>query len=185
MNVSEFFLFPTYVMKFDLCNHVDSSELIKNYKGDAHHLVTEGTSTYSYGDNLLENYPAIQNKIQECIDLYSKNMGFAQLKIQNSWMNCMTYGSKTVLHRHEGSVISGAYYPKVDDNSAQLVFSSPIKVHRMNDVFYQENPLNTYFNYFPAETDMLYLFPSWLEHETEINQTNERYVLSFNTIAKK
>ena len=32
-----------------------------------------------------------------------------------------------------------------------------------------------------CEQGILYLFPSWLEHYTRENQTNERITLSFNT----
>ena len=34
----------------------------------------------------------------------------------------------------------------------------------------------------PVQEGYLFLFPSWLEHGTNTNTTNERYVISFNTI---
>ena len=44
----------------------------------------------------------------------------------------------------------------------------------------------TDFNYgnstFPAKTGRLLLFPSWLEHYTNPNQTDERITISFNTM---
>ena len=81
----------------------------------------------------------------------------------------------------EGSVVSGAYYPSAPKEAAHLVFHSPISMYRMNDVFEAENDRNTYFNFFPVQESILYIFPSWLQHETEINTVEDRYVLSFNT----
>lgn len=172
--------FPTYVLSFDLSN-LDVSDLINSYEGEDHTLVSSGSSSHSKFSNVLDKFPLIGEKCQECIKTYGQIMKLKKIFISNSWVNKMTQGGKTKLHRHEGSVLSGAFYLKSNDDSAGLVFHSPLKPYRMNDIFYEDNPLDVHTKCVPAQQGMLYLFPSWLEHETEINQSSERYVLSFNT----
>jgi uncharacterized protein (TIGR02466 family) len=181
MNHQDYLLFPTLVMAFDLTGDVDNKQMIDNYKGVDHLLMDGGSSNYDGGGWNMDSYPGLKNTLQQCVDIYAERMNLSDMTISNSWMNSMTPGSKVKPHRHEGSVVSGAYYPKVADGSASLIFHSPISLYRMNDVFKGESELNTYFNYFPARENVLYIFPSWLTHETEVNDTEERYVLSFNT----
>lgn len=181
MEIKELHLFPTLVMGFNLKNDIDATDLLNFYQGIDHDLVRNGTSTYYRDNNILKSFPEVKNKIQECIDIYSEKMSLGKLIICDSWMNRMSLGSKTMPHRHPGSVCSGVYYPKIDDDSASLIFHNPLTPYKMNEIFHEENTLNTYFNYFPPTEGTLFIFPSWLEHETEINNTEERYALSFNT----
>ena len=51
----------------------------------------------------------------------------------------------------------------------------------MYDVFSEPNELNDYYHRLPATQGMLYLFPSWAEHETKVNNADERWCISFNT----
>ena len=168
-------------MAFDLTGEVDNQKLVDSYNGLDHLLLEGGTSNYDGGGWNMDDYPDLRELLQKCVNIYAEQMNLSDMFISNSWMNSMTPGSRVKPHRHEGSVISGAYYPKVADGSASLIFHSPISMYRMNDVFKGETDINTYFNYFPAQENVLYLFPSWLTHETEVNDTEERYVLSFNT----
>jgi hypothetical protein len=48
-------------------------------------------------------------------------------------------------------------------------------------MFENENELNTYHIDCPSEQGILYLFPSYIEHEALPTQAEHRYVLSFNT----
>ena len=42
--------------------------------------------------------------------------------IKNSWMNRVGKGGSVRSHRHEGSVVSGAFYPIADEGSCPLIF---------------------------------------------------------------
>lgn len=182
MKHNEYNLFPTLVVAYDLTGLVDNKKLIEDYNGQKHMLVDgNGTSNYSGGGWNLDHYKGLRETLQECVDLYASKLNLCQTHITNTWMNKMDPGGKVKPHRHEGSVVSGAYYPTAPKEAANLIFHSPISMYRMNDVFIAENDANTYFNFFPVQESILYIFPSWLQHETEINTVEDRYVLSLNT----
>lgn len=180
-------LFPTVIAEFDLSNLLNSNniknELDRYYSNDTDHsLVEEGFSSYNKIDILnTPDFSIVKELFQDCVNQYTNALDLVPVNISNSWFNVMEKSSKTGLHRHEGSICSGAFYPFVKDNSSDLKFHSPLKPYRMNELFLSENHLNTYFHYVPAKENTLYIFPSWLEHETDINQSEKRYVISFNT----
>ena len=182
-------LFPTLVMEFDLSDEmpvknlkelIDNNESVQAYR---HGKIEHGFSSHGCLNHILDesDFAPLKELFQTCVDQYSNNVGMGDLNIIQSWFNVYLQGGKIGAHRHEGSVCSAAFYPYCEDGSASLQFHSPLKPYRMNEIFEQETEYNTYFWKFPAKQNTLYLFPSWLEHETEINLTNERYVISFNT----
>lgn len=181
-------LFPTVAMEFDLSEKLgDCSDMVEKYIGSSHSLMENGSSNYSAAhteklDWLGEERTAqLVQAFQECVDTYARRMNLFPLTILNFWMNSMSHGGRTILHRHEGSVLSAAFYPKVAEGSARLKFHSPLRPYRMNELFEAENDLNTYYHYIEPKDGHLVIFPSWLDHETEINNTDYRYVISFNT----
>lgn len=179
-------LFPTVIGEFDLSTCYDPLQVksfLDSYNTKTHSLVPNGISSYTSGHSLLTEFElnSLNDHFQNCVDSYAEQTSLEPMYISNSWFNKLTKGSRTTLHRHEGSVLSGAFYPYADNDSISLSFRSPLRPHRMNDLFISTNHLNSDFESFPAKVGTLYLFPSWLEHETDINQSNERYVISFNT----
>ena len=88
-------------------------------------------------------------------------------------------------HRHERSVISGAYYPKCEDESAPLIFESPLQPYQMNMNNIRQGPYNQYFLDFNPQPGLLVLFPSWLRHSVPPNRSDKRYTISFNTIRRE
>ena len=123
--------------------------------------------------------------IQNCIDLYCKSAGLEESILGTSWFNIMGKGGQVDKHRHEGSVISGAFYPYVDEDSCPLIFESPLRPLRMNDVFETQNPYSSYFASCKPRTGLLLIFPSWLEHRTDPNTSSKRITVSFNSMRKK
>lgn len=191
MKVEDLQIFPTTIMLFDLSDELDDmDDLISNYQGTPHALIdNNGSSNYGTGSNggasdfLIESGNSkLKRLLQKCVSMYTDQMSLKSCIIVNSWMNHIGQNGSVRQHRHEGSVISGALYPKLDEGSVGLTFHSPIKPYRMNDLFIEENYLNTYYHTVEAKQNHLVLFPSWLEHSTEMNKTENRYVLSFNTV---
>lgn len=185
-------LFPTCVMTFDLKEHPQTSkalEIIDSTILEEHFLLDKGASSF---DDFNKNNAILDNpelfdlrmEIEKCIHQYSMITGLMKIGISNSWFNIMNEGGVVNRHRHEGSVISGAYYIRANQGSSNLFFKSPIQIHKMFDIF---NPdVNTIYNAPEEEMECnegtLILFPSWLEHGTNVNQNNDRTVISFNTI---
>ena len=107
---------------------------------------------------------------------YTNSLELEPCMLSNSWFNRMDSGGSVRMHRHTGSVVSGALYIDAPKNSSPLVFTDPLNNCRMMELSMASN-----FHY---EVDiyegLLVLFPSWLMHET-FPQEEQRTVISFNT----
>jgi uncharacterized protein (TIGR02466 family) len=116
-------------------------------------------------------------------NIFGKNFNLKEkLKLSNIWININRFKDSNMQHTHPFSKISGVFYVKVPNNSGNLVFINP---HRIEHFLTVDN-----FNEFNSETwsftpkeNILYLFPSWLEHRVNMNLSKkERISVSFNLI---
>jgi len=186
--------FPTLISVFDLSEY-DREEkerlmdMVNTTDKGWHYLLDneKGPSSTSASRNFLDQYSLIKlkSKIQECINIYCDESGMADLDITTSWFNVIGAGGKLRSHRHELSVVSGTYYPYCEDNSAFLNFETPLSIYKMNELANRQTAYNTETMSYPVRTDLLVLFPSWLYHYVDTNNTNERISLAFNTELKK
>lgn len=122
-----------------------------------HGLVGDGISSYNYGMPILE-YPELIG-LKTIIQKYLKEYHPKPLKIINSWFNTMNVGDELKIHKHEESIVSGAFYINVGENSVPLIFST---------------------EQVKSKNGLLVLFPSEMEHYTE-PEREQRTVMSFNT----
>jgi len=184
-----FDIFPTLISSFDLKGHdceqtvIDMMENLE--KTSDHALVHGGQSSYITGDEMFLSDKRLVNlwkTIQSCCDTYTEEAGIDYSLISTSWFNRLEKNGSVDAHRHERSVISGAYYPKCENGSAPLKFESPLQSYAMNMNFIKQTRFSTYTEVFMPSDGLLILFPSWLKHSVPPNQSNNRYTLSFNTI---
>jgi hypothetical protein len=125
---------------------------------NSHGLVTKGTSTYNHGIPVLM-YPeltGLKNIIKQYVRIYCSKYDISPLKFINSWFNISQPGNKLKAHKHEESIVSGAFYLS---GKTPLIFP------------------DTLINPYPG---MLVIFSSDLVHYTE-EETEQRIVISFNT----
>ena len=54
-------------------------------------------------------------------------------------------------------------------------------MYRMSEILIEEDLYNCYNQEVPCTQGQLILFPSWLEHYTNDNETDNRITVSFNT----
>ena len=182
MNV--FKLFPTTVIEFDLRGYNNKNWLlnyIENYNAIDHGLINKGKSSYGKDDILFHpQCMGLLNKIQDCIDKYNNYLKLPlPTIISNSWFNIISNQGKVELHHHESAPISGAYYPLLQKDTCNLIFKSPV----YSAVVYYDVPNSSNYQktfQMPIKQDHLYLFPGFLEHQTEVNKGEKRIVLSFN-----
>jgi len=119
-------------------------------------------------------------------------------KITSIWINSNLYKDTNRIHSHPGSAISGVYYVKTPSECGQIIFEHPAGrafesyMESIDALPGRRNEPEEYnsFNSFrtgvkPTE-NTLYLFPSWLMHYVESNQskTEERISISFNIKGK-
>jgi uncharacterized protein (TIGR02466 family) len=189
MNYNIANMFPTPVLKFDFASHKDNAkllELIKTWDTGSHALVSGAQSSYMKSDKHIldhEDLKDLKADFQKAVEVYCDKIGLGNnIKISMSWFNILQKGQSVNLHRHEVSVLSAAYYVKTDKDSAGLNFKSPTDPYRMHEFFVKNTEYNVKNVEVPCEQGALYLFPSWLEHYTNPNQTDERITISFNTM---
>ena len=183
MNVYK--LFPTTVIEFDLRGYPNKNKLLEYMETTHMHNETgviKGKNTYQSNPNFLSNYKFIdlKNIIQKHINTYTQLLGLNHTHITGSWFNIFNKENYIQKHHHGNSIVSGAYYPLLEENSCKLIYSTPL----YSSINFNTNNSTSYnYNTFemPIKQDHLYLFPGWLEHLTEENQSKKRIVLSFNT----
>ena len=123
----------------------------------------------------------IKQRIQSAVDSYTEESGHAPSKLHTLWSNIQQPGSILKEHSHPSSVLSGALYINVDDNSV-------LPVHNPNpyvkfEEFYKSTIYNSYGIDLKVSNGQLLLFPAWLRHgNSSVNHMMNRVVISFNTV---
>lgn len=123
----------------------------------------------------------LRSKIENLVKQMAMELQMPPIVITNSWFNIMGQGDRVKAHRHEVSVISGALYVEAPPGSVGLSFHSPLAQCRMAEVLLGSNEYNTNYHTVDCKEGQLILFPSWLEHSTEVNKSDRRVVVSFNS----
>lgn len=127
-------------------------------KTNTHGLVTNGVSTYNYGMPTLM-YPelnGLRTILEKYVRIYCEKYTIPPLKFINSWFNISQPGNKLKAHKHEESIISGAFY-----------------ISGKTALIFPDKSIAPY-------TGLLVIFSSDLIHYTE-EETEERIIISFNT----
>ena len=185
-------LFPTPVSSFpDFITSKERLQIIKSIKNISHHphdaLGGDGLSShYHFKDGQFSSLLdiSITNRIQNALDEYNIECGYKLSKLMNIWSNIQNSGSRLLEHSHPQSLVSGALYINVGEES-RLYFHNPNPY-----VYFTNRRENTPFTYeyiwIPVHNCELILFPSWLRHGKHdyINEMDERIVVSFNSYTK-
>lgn len=179
-------LFPTAVREYDLSDDPDLrliNDVIGNQVTEPHRLIGWAESSYSTGKNILDHMllKNFKSRLTGYVNEFARELGLKEVRIANSWFNHLAKNQRVLLHRHELSVISGAFYPYADPGSVGLRLHNPTSGLRMNEHIEESNFINQTWCDVECRTGLLILFPSWLEHSTEENTTDVRTTISFNT----
>lgn len=182
---AECWLFPTIINVYNLLDSVDLNKINENIEAEemvnTYHGLFVGGGLRSNSSTFLASAPELKTAIQDCVDLYSEELGLFPCKVTYSWCNIYRNGSTIRPHRHELSLVSGVFYSKVDDASGELVFDNPCQPFKVNEISNRLTEYNRQKFKFNVTAGDLIVFPSWLMHYTENNFSNHRYVVSFDT----
>lgn len=174
-------LFPTKVFIRE-CNLdiIDLEKKCREHKQKNPTVVCSNVGGYQghnfYDSDLLEE---IKKTIPFREDLKFKNLNV------NFWVNVNGYKDWNDLHSHtpyNGVFLSGVFYVKTPENCGNLRLYDPrINICDSLDMRYYNNG-DTYQFYEPKENRLI-IFPSWIQHMVEPNQSNEeRISISFNIL---
>jgi len=99
------------------------------------------------------------------------------------WVNINGTSDFNVAHIHPNCLLSGVFYVKVPKDSGNLVFMNPA----CDTMIYDWKNFKTFNGYnsaslsFTPKENELFMFPSWLKHQVDPNNSKkERVSLSFN-----
>lgn len=104
-----------------------------------------------------------------------------------AWVNISPPGSSNQVHYHANCYFSGVYYVSLDaPQCGSIFFRDPRTASRMMPFpATKQTPFTASEVRMPPEPGRLYIFPGWLEHGVEVNQSDsDRVSISFNVVAR-
>ena len=120
-------------------------------------------------------------------DVPTRYTGINQLELGNWWININGKHDYNLPHDHQNSILSGVYYVSVpDENMGDLVLhrGDNAEFFLTSKVQKEQTMANTSFIPCPIKESMFYLFPSWVKHSVERNESNsERISIAFNFVS--
>ena len=124
----------------------------------------------------------LEKKLQLCFQDYGCD---GHPRIANIWFNINGPGSYNTTHIHTDSFLSGVFYIMCPENSGSIIFERQAQDQYVLGT-YSRNNLDkiaaTHWKYTPKQ-NMLLLFPAWIPHSVEINNSDkERISISFNVV---
>lgn len=116
----------------------------------------------------------------------ARHIGVTDLKVGNFWININGPGNYNILHDHQKSILSGVYYVSVpEDNMGDLVLhrGDTAEYFLTSNVKREPTMSNSFSVSKKPQQEWLYLFPSWIKHHVEANNSNkERISIAFNLV---
>jgi uncharacterized protein (TIGR02466 family) len=104
------------------------------------------------------------------------------MAITGIWANINEPGYSHRVHAHSNNFISGVYYVTAPEQAGGLVFHDPRKQNQvLLPSVVTPSEMNSTVARLPAVEGQALLFPSWLEHYTEKNESpSPRVSIAFN-----
>ena len=168
---------PTWTSKLDNIDNKELSEWILDYKKNNN---SSEISNKGGWQHLIDSQnPICRNlmgSIMEMLRAVKLKPGKKNIKCV-MWANVNGKGDWNMMHNHMPEDISGIYYVKVpDDSHGTLVLKDPRGVYISPQIDQTPNHL-----YIEPEENVLFMFPSFLDHIVFPNKSNEdRISIAFN-----
>ena len=178
----EIFSVPVHIKKLKL----DTKKIIKHCLS-----VKKNTDSVRFSNRggwqsppFVEDLFGLKDEILEFSKEYKKTISYKnKLELANMWININGSKDYNIEHTHPHSVISGAYY--LTSNNSDLVFINPssdfMEYDWSHNVLEKYNKYNSPICVIKPPQNTLLLFPSWLKHRVESNNSKEKRIsISFN-----
>ena len=186
-----FFSTPVWTSKIN--NHFEVNKKIFKYIKNLEENDLIGIQKSNLKGWHSKDFDLNQKEIKEYVNAIGPNLNEAlidmgwdlinqQVKITSMWSIINRSDATNVPHIHSNSFISAAYYVKAPKNCGDIVLQDP----RKEPVYFHPkvinpNKLNTNNVKITPEEGLLILFPSYIHHSVEANNSKEeRVVISFN-----
>ena len=185
-------LFPSSVHLIDIENYdvVKEEALSFIYKEQENNLSSIPKSNrggwqshrrYHQGDNIIKKI--VDTGLSKHSEFY---LDYKKIEYSALWFNINKKGNYNVEHDHPRCDLSGVLWIKTPPNCGRLIFESSYNylsnnhLDSLNEEYKYNTKNYTAFNFNPVEGRML-IFPSYLRHSVEVNESDEdRISVSFN-----
>jgi uncharacterized protein (TIGR02466 family) len=180
-------IFPTFVWECKV-NNIDN-DVIKDYcfnlKENTQGVTISNRGGWHSNELIFPFPPSLTTFFQGLDDLvkeFSIDLNIPTLKLGNIWFNINYQHNYNILHDHQKSILSGVYYVDVPDNNM-----GDLILHRGDNAEFFINSNNSFFSDLTytvkPETSKFVIFPSWLKHHIERNESpKERISIAFNFV---
>jgi len=187
------YLFPTIIYVKDLPNANELNQYLEKHiiewsnrdKG-VNKTNVNGWHSQTDMNHRKEYEPLIRELFQMQDEIIQEEHLDIKSRLGNMWANINYRDGYNLGHIHPNSLFSGAYYVKAQPNSGRLHVMDPrpgaqqVMPNRKKGKLPRELWRDSYYEPVPGR---LIMFPSWLWHKVEPNQSNDiRISVSFNFI---
>lgn len=144
-----------------------------------------------HSGELLMPIPKMLERLFSDITVFSNDVcarytGMKDLMMGNFWININGYHDYNTVHDHQKSILSGVYYVSVPDNNmGDIVFhrNDNAEYYLTSGLNYEQTMANALNCTKPPKESTFYLFPSWVKHSVERNESHkERISIAFNIV---
>jgi len=129
----------------------------------------------------------ISEFVSQEAEKYWKSLDYVNcgISIFQTWANVYPPGAHIDAHNHSPVVLTGSFYLKKPKNSGEIVFENPLSTllkHQPTKFLKVNEDYDSMFDRkVETEEGDLVLFPGWLTHKTEPNNSNDdRIIIGFN-----
>jgi uncharacterized protein (TIGR02466 family) len=142
--------------------------------------------------NLAQCLPKLFYDIKEKLDNLYYYFEFKDeflISMDNAWININKKNHYNLPHHHSYGLFSGVYYVKAEGkNIGDVVFLNPCVTQSVcisEHIIKTKNPFNSSSYTVTPKTGMILIFPSWMMHYTNPNETDkDRISIAFNCYIK-
>jgi uncharacterized protein (TIGR02466 family) len=138
-------------------------------------------SQQSYPPHMWDVLEDFREWLIQPIDFMWKEFEFranSDATVLNSWINTHKKTGVTLEHNHNQALFVVTSYLNLPKDSGYIEFRDPLEYHKGNTPM---DPEETLWKSIPCKTNDVLIFPAWLKHRTQPNNTDEeRIVMTWN-----
>jgi len=152
-----------------------------------HDFSEDGNLSLYYKNNRLADsvdLSPIINFVNEQAQIYWSSLNYSKfLKpyVLNSWANITRPGGRVMSHTHSPAPLTGVIYLKATPGMGNLIIEHPLETVLACQPYEFDFKPKLFGHEVVSETGKLVIFPGYLRHRTQVNNSNEtRVVIGFN-----
>jgi uncharacterized protein (TIGR02466 family) len=188
---TDLFSFPLY--KFTFSEHDKNKSTWMRYLTDPvlyQDNTQRETLKFSHPNlHKTELFGGLTDFFDESLKQVMTDLGYKpRIEITGMWATLQDHGGYHHRHTHHNSFLAGVYYLHGTPLNSGTTFYNPDVTHNVIDPAHLPGTNRYFINHHTTrfQEGSLYIFPSWLSHNTIVNNmentNSKRYIISFNSM---